>query len=118
MIFRGIMQSDIQKRAEIQGFQLLCDPGGARTHDPMIKSHLLYQLSHGVILEGVRLYPIRTHRFPFCGAKLRRFLFFSKFFPLFLYSFLFTVANYAFFTYLYTLKIYAPQFGNKVSTIE
>ena len=25
------------------------DPGGARTHDPMIKSHLLYQLSHGVI---------------------------------------------------------------------
>ena len=27
------------------------DPGGARTHDPMIKSHLLYQLSHGVMLE-------------------------------------------------------------------
>ena len=26
------------------------DPGGARTHDPMIKSHLLYQLSHGVML--------------------------------------------------------------------
>ena len=26
------------------------DPGGARTHDPMIKSHLLYQLSHGVIV--------------------------------------------------------------------
>ena len=29
---------------------VLSDPGGARTHDPMIKSHLLYQLSHGVIL--------------------------------------------------------------------
>ncbi len=27
----------------------LGDPGGARTLDPMIKSHLLYQLSYGVI---------------------------------------------------------------------
>ena len=27
---------------------LVCDPGEARTHDPMIKSHLLYQLSYGV----------------------------------------------------------------------
>ena len=26
-----------------------CDPGGARTLDPMIKSHLLYQLSYGVV---------------------------------------------------------------------
>lgn len=26
-----------------------CDPGEARTLDPMIKSHLLYQLSYGVI---------------------------------------------------------------------
>ena len=25
-----------------------CDPGGTRTLDPMIKSHLLYQLSYGV----------------------------------------------------------------------
>ena len=30
----------------------LCDPGGARTLDPMIKSHLLYQLSYGVIPLG------------------------------------------------------------------
>ena len=28
------------------------DPGGARTLDPMIKSHLLYQLSYGVIPLG------------------------------------------------------------------
>ena len=28
----------------------LSDPGGARTLDPMIKSHLLYQLSYQVIL--------------------------------------------------------------------
>ena len=28
---------------------LNCDPGEARTLDPMIKSHLLYQLSYGVI---------------------------------------------------------------------
>ena len=27
---------------------LSCDPGGARTLDPLIKSQLLYQLSHGV----------------------------------------------------------------------
>ena len=26
----------------------LCDPGGARTLDPLIKSQLLYQLSYGV----------------------------------------------------------------------
>ncbi|MDB5365011.1 MAG: hypothetical protein JWM77_938, partial [Rhodospirillales bacterium] len=24
------------------------DPGGTRTHDPMIKSHVLYQLSYGI----------------------------------------------------------------------
>ena len=30
-----------------------CDPGGTRTLDPMIKSHLLYQLSYGVdFLDG------------------------------------------------------------------
>ena len=28
--------------------QSFCDPGEARTLDPMIKSHLLYQLSYGV----------------------------------------------------------------------
>ncbi len=29
---------------------LSSDPGEARTHDPMIKSHLLYQLSYGVVV--------------------------------------------------------------------
>ena len=29
---------------------LSCDPGGARTLDPLIKSQLLYQLSYGVVL--------------------------------------------------------------------
>jgi methylglyoxal synthase len=28
---------------------LFCDPGGGRTHDPQIKSLLLYQLSYEVI---------------------------------------------------------------------
>ena len=28
----------------------MCDPGGARTLDPLIKSQLLYQLSYGVAL--------------------------------------------------------------------
>lgn len=32
-----------------------CDPGEARTLDPMIKSHLLYQLSYGVIAAFVAL---------------------------------------------------------------
>ena len=29
------------------------DPGGARTLDPLIKSQLLYQLSHGVNLRFI-----------------------------------------------------------------
>lgn len=29
------------------------DPGENRTHDPMIKSHLLYQLSYGVVAFAV-----------------------------------------------------------------
>ena len=39
------------------------DPGGARTLDPLIKSQLLYQLSHGVI----------TVCFGFAIAKVRQF---------------------------------------------
>ncbi len=31
-------------------FLSLCDPGEARTLDPLIKSQLLYQLSYGVIV--------------------------------------------------------------------
>lgn len=38
--------AEIKKAATFQ--RLLCDPGEARTLDPMIKSHLLYQLSYGV----------------------------------------------------------------------
>ena len=30
---------------------MLCDPGGARTLDPLIKSQLLYQLSYGVVFD-------------------------------------------------------------------
>lgn len=30
--------------------RFFCDPGRARTVDPMIKSHLLYQLSYGVMV--------------------------------------------------------------------
>ena len=29
----------------------ICDPGEARTLDPLIKSQLLYQLSYGVMLQ-------------------------------------------------------------------
>ncbi len=31
------------------------DPGGTRTLDPMIKSHLLYQLSYGVIFRRAKV---------------------------------------------------------------
>ena len=31
------------------------DPGGTRTLDPMIKSHLLYQLSYGVFFRSANL---------------------------------------------------------------
>ena len=33
-----------------------CDLGGARTLDPMIKSHLLYQLSYQVSISGAKLH--------------------------------------------------------------
>ena len=47
---------------------LFCDPGGARTHDPMIKSHLLYQLSHGVNLSCWS-----SGLFPDCECKITTF---------------------------------------------
>lgn len=43
MIFRGIHRSD----------RPFSDPGEARTLDPMIKSHLLYQLSYGVFFDAL-----------------------------------------------------------------
>ncbi len=33
----------------VTAFFMVCDPGEARTLDPLIKSQLLYQLSYGVI---------------------------------------------------------------------
>ena len=33
---------------------VFCDPRGARTLDPQIKSLLLYQLSYGVIVNGLQ----------------------------------------------------------------
>ena len=51
---------------------ILCDPGGARTLDPLIKSQLLYQLSYGVV-----------SALEFCGANLRFFFEVTKFFGAF-----------------------------------
>ena len=56
----------------------LCDPGEARTLDPMIKSHLLYQLSYGVIILNLR------HRYRFCVAKVLLFFYSAKGFAYFL----------------------------------
>jgi hypothetical protein len=38
------------------------EPGGTRTHDPMIKSHVLYQLSYG--LQGTKRRVPYTARHP------------------------------------------------------
>ena len=54
-IFRQAYQKKSETRAYKKSSQLsvncliTSDPGEARTLDPMIKSHLLYQLSYGVI---------------------------------------------------------------------
>lgn len=41
-----------------------CDPGGARTLDPLIKSQLLYQLSYGVMHRtGISLPSLRMQRY-------------------------------------------------------
>ena len=46
------------------------DPGEIRTHDPMIKSHLLYQLSYGVIL----VFVLQWVCFPFAMQSYALFL--------------------------------------------
>ncbi len=74
MIFRGIRRSD----------RPFCDPGEARTLDPLIKSQLLYQLSYGVLLFDFIL-PRLAVVFLNCGAKLSMFLFTSKYFLMFFY---------------------------------
>ncbi len=56
-----------KKSNAFQHCSSLCDPGEARTLDPMIKSHLLYQLSYGV---NVLLISV---------AKVRAFLISAKF---------------------------------------
>ena len=49
MLLEGTPQPEAGRNKKAATFQrLLCDPGEARTLDPMIKSHLLYQLSYGV----------------------------------------------------------------------
>ena len=45
---RGVILTDTKKAAHRAAYT--CDPGGIRTLGPMIKSHLLYQLSYGVIV--------------------------------------------------------------------
>lgn len=55
----------IKKENYFRNSLILSDPGRARTVDPMIKSHLLYQLSYGVI---------------FSECKNRFFIFYGKIF--------------------------------------
>ena len=53
----------------------MSDPGGARTHDPVINSHLLYQLSYRVIIIIKRLVG-----FNLSSAKVQLFLKHASFF--------------------------------------
>jgi hypothetical protein len=39
---------------QLQAF-IIGEPGGIRTHDPMIKSHVLYRLSYGLTLSHQQL---------------------------------------------------------------
>ena len=49
------------KKPPVSERLFICDPAGARTQDPMLKRHMLYLLSYGIISE-------------FEGAKLLFFL--------------------------------------------
>lgn len=56
-----------------------CDPGGARTLDPLIKSQLLYQLSYGVMHQtGISLPSLRMQRYNLSANRPN--IFFKKFF--------------------------------------
>ena len=70
-----LVKKKFLKLLELQELSTFClrnsDPGEARTLDPMIKSHLLYQLSYGVILL-------------FASAKLGVIFIFANEIPLFL----------------------------------
>ena len=59
-----------------------CDPGEARTLDPLIKSQLLYQLSY-----GVKFYWERIGAFLNCDAKVGSIFELSKFLEIFLETF-------------------------------
>ena len=47
-----------------------CDLGGARTLDPMIKSHLLYQLSYQVIFSAIEFFFQTSVCFSIAVAKV------------------------------------------------
>ena len=89
---------------------LFCDPGGARTHDPMIKSHLLYQLSH-----GVNLYCWSSGLSPDCECKITTFFRIDQIFPQLLLS---RMLFYDFLTNFYSiflqLSIYIPYPTEKI----
>ena len=89
---------------------LFCDPGGARTHDPMIKSHLLYQLSH-----GVNLYCWSSGLSPDCEYKITIFFRIDQIFPQLLLS---RMLFYDFLTNFYSifpqLSIYIPYPTEKI----
>ena len=56
-----------------------CDPGGARTLDPLIKSQLLYQLSYGVMHRtGISLPSLRMQRYNLSANRPN--IFFKKIF--------------------------------------
>ncbi len=55
---------------------IFCDPGGIRTHGPLIKSQLLYQLSYGVFLlvRLVTVLRVQICDYIFISARKMRFI--------------------------------------------
>ena len=52
------------------------DPGGARTLDPLIKSQLLYQLSHGVNLRFISELRLQSYSFFIFPTNFSRKIFY------------------------------------------
>lgn len=48
----------------------LCDSGGARTHDPLVKSQMLYQLSYEILVNQTGFEPVTACLEGRCSIQL------------------------------------------------
>ena len=70
---------EMRRLVVITSHRIFSDPGGTRTHDPLIKSQLLYQLSYGVasISGGVSRIALQRYCF-FLNWQAFSYFFFKK----------------------------------------